>query len=402
MEKPTPHMANDNQPSVKFDLVVIGAGPAGAAAAMAGRNAGLSVALIDKSTFPRNKLCGGLVTERSRNAIRAVFKSLPAREVFHIGTLGAWHWKGEQLASFTLPDNLWFTMRYDFDNVLCQAAISQGAIDYTGRRWKTLDQANNTLTMENGEVLHFGALIGADGVTSPVAVQLFGRAFDPETIWFALETECARAPDEKQTMVIDFRSTNSGYGWLFPKNHTLTVGVVGVQRENPDMQQALMELVPKDMVAGKVKGAFLPFGDYRKTPGKGNIVLAGDAAGLIDPLTGEGIALALESGAFAAKAVADALAAGKPNSITKAYKRQLKPIHTDISNAVKLRQFAFSSRFENQFRNSLQHSTGMRNMFFDLLAGKNSYHDLGRKLSPIVLAKLGKGIRNLLFRTKKP
>lgn len=385
-----------------FDLVVVGAGPAGSAAAMTARRAGLSTALIDKASFPRDKLCGGLVSGRAQTALKSIFPTPPPRDIYHVGDFGAWHWAGEELASFNTPDDLWFTMRFDFDAALCQAAIAAGAADYTGQRWAELDQAANTLTMENGEVIHFGALIGADGVTSPVATQLFGRAYDPAKIGFALETECPRAPDQALKMVIDFRSANSGYGWLFPKNKTLTVGVGGVHSENPNMRDALMAMLPDGAEAGKIKGAFLPFGDYRRTPGKDNIVLAGDAAGLIDPLTGEGIALALESGAIAAEVVAKSLAAGKPNSIAKTYKRQLKTIHSDIARAVKLRQYAYSSHFEAHFRNRLQHSEGMRNTFFNLLAGKISYHDLGRSLSPIILAKLGKKALGFATRSKKP
>lgn len=386
---------------VNFDVVVVGAGPAGSAAAMTARRAGLSVALIDKAGFPRDKLCGGLVSGRAQTALKSIFPTPPPLDIYHVGDFGAWHWGGEELACFTTPDDLWFTMRFDFDAALCQAALAAGAADYTGRRWKTLDQANNSLTMDNGEVLHFGALIGADGVTSPVAAQLFGRAYDPDKIGFALETECLRAPGEDLKMVIDFRSANSGYGWLFPKNNSLTVGVGGVHSENPDMRAALIKMLPKDKVAGKIKGAFLPFGDYRRTPGKGNIVLAGDAAGLIDPLTGEGIALALESGAIAADVVVNSLADAKPARIAKRYKTRLKPIHSDIARAVKLRQYAYSKQFEGHFRERLKHSESMRNMFFELLAGRISYHDLGKKLSPLIMSKLGKGILSLAKRSNK-
>lgn len=398
---------------VNFDLVVVGAGPAGSAAAMTARRAGLSVALIDKAEFPRDKLCGGLVSGRAQTALKSIFPTPPPLDIYHVGDYGAWHWGGEELVCFTTPDNLWFTMRFDFDTALCQAALAAGVADYTGRRWQTLDQANNSLTMDNGEVLHFGALIGADGVTSPVAAQLFGRAYDPAKIGFALETECLRAPGEDLKMVIDFRSANSGYGWLFPKNNSLTVGVGGVHSENPDMRAALLKMLPKHKDAGKIKGAFLPFGDYRRNPGKGNIVLAGDAAGLIDPLTGEGIALALESGALAAEVVVNALAAAqpgaqpaakpsaKPAGIAKRYKARLKPIHSDISRAVKLRQYAYSKQFEGHFRERLKHSEGMRNTFFKLLAGQISYHDLGKSLSPLIMAKLGKGLWNLASRSKK-
>ncbi len=374
----------------EFDLVIIGAGPAGAAAAVMARKAGLSVALIDKACFPRGKLCGGLVSGRSLKALDRILGTRPPRNIFQISRAVRFAWAGKALAVFDAPHDLWFTMRRDFDQVLFNAACTAGAVDFSGRRWDVLETGAGQITLEDGACLGFRALIAADGVTSPVAAQLFGRAFDPDLIGFALEAESARNPEKPAVMAVDFAAVKWGYGWSFPKNNSQTIGVGGLKAHNPDLRTSLEVLLPENDNEN-IKGAFLPFGDFRRKPGKKNILLTGDAAGLVDPLTGEGIAYALESGELAARVVVDAIANGQPEKAAKSYKRALKPLHTELSRANKLRQIAFSPRFEAVFREKLQNSPRLRQVFFDLLEGKAGYRDIEKRIARELTQMLGKG-----------
>ncbi|VAV89639.1 Geranylgeranyl/isoprenyl reductase [hydrothermal vent metagenome] len=165
-----------------------------------------------------------------------------------------------------------------------------------------------------GQTLEFTALIGTDGVNSMVAKALYGRAFNPGKIGFALEIEAqSTSPvDESSALRIDFDAAAWGYGWQFPKRAGHTIGICGLQACNPDMK-AHLTAYPERLGQGenaRVKGHFLPFGDFRRKPGRGNILLVGDAAGLVDPITGEGIAYALQSGRMAALAVHRAISGG--------------------------------------------------------------------------------------------
>ncbi len=381
-------MAQSNE---TFDLIVVGAGPAGAAAAVTARRAGLSVALIDKASFPRDKLCGGLVSGRSLSALDRIFGARPSRDLFLISRQVDFVWKGKPLVSFRAPYDLWFTMRCDFDHALFRAALASGAADFSGQRWSDLDDLNGRITLESGKQLVFRALIAADGVTSPVASQLFGRAYDPQKVAFAYEVECPPDPDHPNRMVVDFAAVIWGYGWRFPKRNSLTIGVGGLQVQNPNLREMLQVMLP-DIKTPKVKGAFLPFGDFRRDPGWANILLAGDAAGLVDPLTGEGIAYALESGEIAAKCVVQALSDDKPKKAASDYKRALKPIHGELKRAVKLRQFAFSPRFETVFREKLESSSNLRQLFFDLLEGKAGYRDIEKRIAAGLMNRLSRGV----------
>jgi len=379
----------------KFDLIVIGAGPAGSAAAVTARRAGLSVALIDKARFPRDKLCGGLVSGRSLKALDSIFGARPPSELFFVTRQVRFSWAGEELAEFEAPHELWLTMRCDFDHVLFQSALEAGAVDFTGHRWGVLDEQAGQITLKDGRCLGFRALIGADGATSPLAAQLFGRAYDPARVGFGLEAECLREPNDPAVLTADFGASKWGYGWYFPKQNSLTVGVCGLQAENPDWKATLAAFMPEGQGDQRVKGALLPFGDFRTKPGRGNILLAGDAAGLVDSLTGEGIAFALESGAMAADAVVQALNVGKPEKAAAGYFRALKEIHSELARVARLRQFVFSERFEPMFREKLQNSERLRQVFFDLIEGDLTYRELEKMIAGGVLSKLGKGIAGL-------
>ncbi|MCA9288885.1 MAG: ATP-binding cassette domain-containing protein, partial [Phycisphaerales bacterium] len=184
------------------------------AAARAARALGLRVALIDRADFPRDKLCGGLVSGRSLALLDRLFDLSADGLLFHAEARVAFHWAGTPLARFTLDAPLHFTMRRAFDARLRAIALEAGAIPFTA----SVDAMapDGTLALSDGTTVRASCLVGADGVNSTLARRLFGRAFDPETIGFGLEVEWPTALAEPET-VIDFGAADWGYGWMFPK-----------------------------------------------------------------------------------------------------------------------------------------------------------------------------------------
>lgn len=375
----------------RYDLVVIGAGPAGAAAARRGRALGLSVAVIDRAVFPRHKLCGALLSGRGHKALKAVFGLEPDHEHFLYSRRVSFRWDGETLASFDAPYDLTYTYRMDFDHRLLNQAIAAGAEDYQGTRVDEIDEAAGTLTLSTGESLGFGVLVGADGAASPVARHLFGSAFDDSKIGFAFEAEAPGGCDDEAEMSIDFRIVDWGYGWNFPKKNTRTIGLGAIKGVDQDLKARMARYLDHEGLASddlKIKGAHLPFGDYKKAPGRGNVLLAGDAAGFVDPLTGEGLAYAMESGAEAAEAAAEALASGEPQRAYAGYLARVTYIQGELDKANKLRQYAFSSPLSKLFRDKLSTSQNMRQAFFDLLEGEATYADIEKRVSRQLLSKI--------------
>lgn len=380
----------------QFDLLIIGAGPAGSAAAVAALRAGLRVAVVDKAEFPRAKLCGGLFTGRSRRYYEEIFGENLDTTLFEPRRRIAFHLDGAPLGNSeeTLP--MYLTMRWDMDSRLFDRARAAGAADYSARRVAAIATDRRQVTLADGEVLDYRVLIGADGVQSIVARALFGRAFDPDRIGFALEVEAPPEPGS-DLVRIDFDAAEWGYGWRFPKRGSTTIGIGGLQARNVDMKDRLARYRANldDDSTPKVKGHFLPFGDYRRVPGRGNVLLVGDAAGFVDPITGEGIAYALRSGQRAAEAAARAIAAGRPERAYRHYKRAVRPIQTSLRLACLLRPLVFSARLRPFFRRAFEGSRTVKHAYLSMLSGQIEYPRLmwliARRMPPAIWRRLRGG-----------
>jgi geranylgeranyl reductase family protein len=391
-------MERDMSETRHFDIVVIGAGPAGAAAAYTAARAGRSVALVDKARFPRDKLCGGGFTGRAVRYYTEVFeRPLPADIPSH-GAVTFYAF-GESIGTIDDIPPVYMTMRLDLDNRLFAHAIEAGAADWTGNKIARIDAEAQRVTLAGGTVLQATVLIGADGVNSATARALFGRAFDPDQIGFGLEIEAPPAgPDAP--LRIDFGEAMWGYGWSFPKPDSHTIGVGGVLAKNPDLK-AVMARYTDALGADesiRVKGHHLPFGGARKRPGRGATLLAGDAAWLVDPITGEGIAYAMKSGQDAALAAAEALRRREPEMALKLYRDRLRPIRRAISQACLIRLIIYWGPFRTGFVRALRRSGTLRHDYMRLLGGELEYDTLSLKL----LRRLPNFLRRAFGRPAEP
>ncbi|MEM9434603.1 MAG: geranylgeranyl reductase family protein [Pseudomonadota bacterium] len=361
-----------------FDVIIVGSGPAGSSAAKRACDAGLSVAVLDKAKFPRDKLCGGLFTGRSQKALRSIFDRDVTDDLFLTSRHMRFLASGKVLADIPDAPAVHLTMRREFDKMLHDRAVAAGARAFLGVVVTGFDVPASVVTLKSGQTLRYGVLIGADGVNSFVARELYGRAFNPETIGFGLEVEDPLTPERDGAVEVDFDAAQWGYGWSFPKRKTATVGVGGINFRNADMKSNMARYV--DQVGAdaslRYKGQYLPFGDYRKRPGRGNILLAGDAAGLVDPITGEGIALAMESGALAAEAAQTAILQEKQHAAFPIYRAALKPIHDDLKQARLWRMVMFPDATQAHFKRAFSKRSELQRKYLELLAGEVGYADL--------------------------
>lgn len=361
-----------------YDLIVMGSGPAGGAAAYTARKLGLSVALIDKKTFPRNKLCGGLFSGRSLSYFTEIFGEAPAPELLSKTSDIEFYLRGQSLGCIRDVPPMYLTMRWDMDDHIHRRAIGAGAKDVCGVSVADIDLDTQVITLRDGRKLQYKALIGADGVNSQVARTLFGKAFDHDTIGFALEVEAPKSASDAP-LRIDFSAVSWGYGWSFPKENSTTIGVGGVHSANPDMKSQMadyMRILGREGEVTSFKGHFIPFGDFKKKPGRGAVLLCGDAAGLVDPISGEGIAFAMKSGQLAAQSVAGAIAKGAPASAYAPYKRSLRQIHRSIVISRILRPIVCSRRFEKTFAKAFSGSNTLRRRYMEIVAGEIEYEQM--------------------------
>lgn len=382
----------------RFDLIIIGSGPAGSASAITAARAGLTVALLDKSAFPRDKLCGGGVTGRAARYMTEIFDLPPEGDLFLASHRFRLAFGGQIITRQEDAPTIQMTMRHAFDARLHDLAVAAGAQVFAPVRITTIDADSATVTLADGRQIAGAVLIGADGANSLVARQLYGRAFDPAQIGFGLEVELDRAlmPDLAADALteIDLGAADWGYGWVFPKHDSITLGVGGIHARNPDMKahfhRYLAHHAPgATQGAIKCKGAFLPFGAYRKTPGAGRVLLAGDAAGLVDPITGEGIGWALRSGQFAGQAAIEALANGGPATAMPAYQRRLAHIHREMDAARRIRALIYARPVKAIFPRAVARNPSMSRTYLRLLAGELDYSDLGTRVLFRLARRLG-------------
>jgi menaquinone-9 beta-reductase len=381
---------------IEFDAVVIGGGPAGSAAAHTLATAGRRVCIIDKARFPREKLCGGLVTPRSKSTFEAIFGGTWKDELFNSSRNIEFFADGQFLAPQEAKLPLFFTMRFSFDDYLLGLAREAGAVTMLGETIETIDLDRSVVKLQSGEEVRFRFLIGADGVNSLVAKTLFGTSFNQHTIGFGLEVEVPRErlPSQADTVEIDFGAAHWGYGWVFPKARTFTIGVGGIHRLNPDLRarlDAYLRHKQLDSHDFKVKGQYIPFGDYRKQPGAGNVLLCGDAAGTVDPITGEGIAFAMQSGAAAGRAVVKACSGLATADALRAYCDDYRAIVSSIRQANFWRRFIFPKFLQRPFAWAFADAGTLQRGYLDILAGTREYNDL----PGLFVVQAGKALRKL-------
>ena len=369
--------------SKHYDVVVVGGGPSGSAAAFSAKALGLKVCVIDKANFPREKLCGGLVTPRSKRLHLDIFGQEIAENLLNHSDSISFFSEKKRLERIVGYKTLFFCMRYEFDHSLIVRCGDKGVDLFLGHSITNIDTTENCVYTDQGFSATYGVLIGADGANSQVAKAAFGSSFDQSTIGFGLEVEVPRAklPDQGEDIEIDFAAARWGYGWVFPKRQSFTIGVGGIHRLNPDMKLRLEKYLSlKNLRSSdyKVKGQYIPFGDFRKTPGRGNLILVGDASGVVDPITGEGIAYAFETGSSAAKAAKAAIIANDEKSAFDRYRNDYARISSTIKQANRWRRLIFPKALQGVFNWAFSDASTLQRGYLDVLAGDADYSLLNR------------------------
>jgi geranylgeranyl reductase family protein len=302
----------------RFDAIVVGAGPAGSTAARLLAEEGASVLLLDRSRFPRDKPCGGGVTVRA--ARRLPFSLAPvvqgAVDSLEVG-LGY-----ERRFRRTARGPLVFmTERRELDAFLAGRAAEAGAELREGVKVTAVEQDAGCVSV-HGEGLRATAplLVGADGVNGATARALGAGAARRLCVGLEADVPYGAADEERYRgrAVLELGVVAGGYAWVFPKREHVNVGVAAWESEGPRLRDHLGRLLahhrlPADALVN-VRGYRLPHRAAGSPLARGRIALAGDAAGLVDPLSGDGIYEAFASAGVAAGAALDLLG-GRASSL---------------------------------------------------------------------------------------
>lgn len=328
-----------------YDAVVAGAGPAGSSAARGLALQGLSVALVDKAVFPRPKLCGGLLTWKTLQALAAGFE-LGLDDLDRAGVVlqTARDWailfRGREVGRGRSPHAFVLVDRAGLDHLLVQRAREAGAVLVEGAHLIHSSPETAEVATTDDRVFQGRVLIGCDGVTSRVrrSLPLTGKDRRAWNRGMARAVEVRLPRDAAPAALRDLDHprlflghVRAGYGWVFPHRDDLVIGLCGLadpRRAFKDSVRDMFEGVGLDPDGVDLGGHPLPYGNYMARPGFGRTLLCGDAAGLVEPTLGEGIFYALQSGRHAARAAGQALALDPKNPDPLPY--YLDRLHRDV------------------------------------------------------------------------
>ena len=300
------------------DVVVVGGGPAGCIAALVLARGGARVVMVDKCSFPRDKACGDLVGPRGLALLATLGLHPPGgRQVGEMVVVGP---TGHRVvlparAGRTFPGHGLAITRLRFDQWLHGVAIDAGVESVTARMTSMHDR---TIELHDGRHLTADIVIGADGATSGVA-EAAGLVDRRRVLW-GFATRGYVVQDVERPVIALWDEVPGvgfpGYGWLFPgEGGVANVGLgIGLRADRQAASRAVARLddfgehlrrlgILTASLDVRRLGGWLKMGMVGTLPAREDVLLVGDAAGLVNPLQGEGIAPAMVSGAAAADAV---------------------------------------------------------------------------------------------------
>jgi geranylgeranyl reductase family protein len=315
-----------------FDAVVVGAGPAGSVAALTLARGGARVALIDKARFPRDKACGDLIGPRGVGLLSKLGVRVEAtrmvRDLRVIGFGGHEISMWCQTTGDPYPQHASYVRRTDLDSTLFNEAVGAGAVPIHGRIGNPIRHDDGRLigvSLDSGRALGAEFFIGADGSTTRLG-QIANLVDPARGLWcFALRTYLPSSLDTPYIILWDEKPWKAfpGYGWIFPDGTgwaNVGVGIgVGPNRSEGSRvtreldgfidrmaHRGLIEAAGSEDLPQRRLGGWLRMGLSGTRVASGNVLLAGDAAALVNPYQGEGISQAIESGRAAATTILNA------------------------------------------------------------------------------------------------
>jgi geranylgeranyl reductase family protein len=339
---------------VDSDLLVVGAGPAGAAAAIEAARRGLSVTLVDKASFPRDKTCGDGLTAAALRLLRDLDvepATLPGFQPVATTIVVRPSGRHVVLPVPSARDHAAVVRRRDLDAALVARAADAGAKLFEATEIIGVAESAGGVEVGAADGTRFRArhAIAADGHWSPVRRHLdaaTGREYGPDLgEWHAVR-QYFNGVDDPRLWVMFERDLLPGYAWVFPLPGgaaNVGFGVLRHGRTGRDLKAMWPALLERPALRYVLDAGAQPAGPMRAWPiparydaarlTSGSVLFAGDAAGVVDPLTGEGIAQALETGILAARAVAG------PGDATARYRESVEAaLGRDLRFAARLQR----------------------------------------------------------------
>jgi len=332
-------------------VLIIGAGPAGAAAAIELARSGAEVQVVEKAAWPRSKTCGDGISPPGVREARALGLSLEDRRPLELGEISTP--RGYRFRSGWNPETPWGTIveRTDFDARLMALAVAAGARFDDRTTVSAIEPGSDGPGARfaggvNGRGERYDAIVLSEGATGGLAAKLGFGSHRTRLVALRGYAEAPRALDPVFGLYFD-RGVSPGYGWIFPLDERrANVGVLvdegAVRRRGGDLRGILGGWLATSPVAKSilgngpaltgVSGGVIPTG--RRGRVRAGVFLAGDAAGVADPFSAEGIYQAMATGRAAARSL---IVHGPTRRAGRAYAAALRPFDRNAREAYRLR-----------------------------------------------------------------
>lgn len=311
-----------------FDVAVIGAGPAGTAAAFALLEKGMKVLVLDKYAFPRKKACAGGITPKGYQLFSYDVSPVIKRECCAVNIID------QNKRSFLIKDQntlCYMTKREDLDLFSLNKVMEKGADFRVIKEIRSICETPHFVEIKTGkDRFKASYLIGADGANSIVRRFLTNHKFWKKQV--AIEADVKVDQPDGYSMEFDFSKIRNGYFWIFPKDDHVNIGIYSIDSNTKFQTRQLVEYAAQRLFTRRieaVKGYPICTGGLCYRPDSERILMAGDAAGMAEPLLGEGIYFALKSGQEAAASILESTK-GYHISAKALYLEKLKPVQADL------------------------------------------------------------------------
>ena len=313
----------------RLDAIVVGAGPAGSSTAIRLAERGLDVLLVDKARFPRDKPCGGGMTMRAVKQFPVDPAPVVEEQVDAIELRFRYR---DTILRRAASSVVWMTQRRRLDAFLVDAARERGVEVREGVR---VELDGTTATLTGGEKVQAAVVVGADGANGTTAKTLglgggivHGVAFEGNVGYDVVDRERYAG-----RLVLELADIPGGYGWVFPKGDHVNVGVGAWESEGPRIREHLARTCAAHGLdvsqLTELRGHRLPLRRGGTKLAAGRALVVGDAAGLVDPVSGDGMYECFVSSRLAADAV-EAFLAGRAETLEPyqaAVESALLPLH---------------------------------------------------------------------------
>jgi len=345
-----------------WDVAVVGGGPAGAAAAREAASSGARTLLIEKAELPRYKRCGGGLIGPTQQLLRDAGVDIQAlsRDLVHRVSFTD---QGRRLVTRSSEPFLPMVLRSELDHQLVQLAEAAGASLMTSTTVGAYQETGGVVTLGTSKgPVRARAVVGADG-SAGRAASYVGVVCEQVDIGLEAELPTPPGSDWLGHVRLDWGPVPGSYGWVFPKGASLTVGVIGDRAQGPAMRDYYRNFVAGlglDLATATIDGGHQTRVRTTSSPLlRGQVLVAGDAAGLLEPWSREGISFALRSGRLAGRAAAADVA-----SYPAAVERELGP-----EMALGRRALQVFTRFPSGVHTALRRVPAAWPLFVDVVRG---------------------------------